>query len=257
MAFVSINSILYEIKNYYKFLLLISVGLVVFQISLNSQSEFFESNFVPHFLIVFMPLGVSAYSFIISKMYGGSRVFGRSYFALGVGYFANFLAELLYVYYFDFLGQEVPIIADYLLFSFYPLLLTHLVINIRYFAEKLDFLQKTMLVSIPIILIMFYSFFVFVNPVEDISDFYYSLIFVFLSSLQMSFVIVGFSLFRQTVLFSSWLLLLLGICVGTFGDLIYHYGSLFDGEWVDNVLALWTGSNLVMIYALYKHQKTL
>ena len=257
MASVSINSILLEIKSSYKPLFLISAGVIALQIGLMYQPEFFESNLIPHFLIIVFPLGISVYSFIISKIYGGSKVFGRSYFALGLGYFATFLTEILYVYFYYISGQDVPVIADYFLFSFYFLLLIHLIINIRYFAERLGTFQKAIIVSVPDILVLAYSLLVFSNPLDDVSYFYYSLIFVFLSSLTMRFVIVGFSLFRQTVLFSSWLLLLVGISVGTIGDLAYYYVQILNGSWVDNVTSLWIASNLIMIYALYKHQKSI
>ncbi len=271
MASVSIYSILHEIKNSYKPLFLISAGVIALQIGLVFQPEFFESNFIPHFLIIIFPLGVSVYSFIISKIYGGSKVFGRSYFALGLGYFATFLTEILYVYFYDISGQDVPVIADYFLFSFYLLLLAHLIINIRYFAERLETFQKVTIVLVPVIFVLGYSLLVFSNPLddgsielsiprglfEDVSYFYYSLIFVFLSSLTMGFVIVGFSLFRQTVLFSSWLLLLVGISVATIGDLVYHYVQILDGSWVENVTSLWIASSMIMIYALYKHQKSI
>ena len=119
MASVSINSILHEMKNSYKILFLISTGAISLQIGLVFQPDFFQSNFIPHFLIIIFPLGVSVYSFTISKIYGGSKVFGRSYFALGLGYFAIFLTEILYVYFVDMSGQDVPVIADYFLFFSY------------------------------------------------------------------------------------------------------------------------------------------
>ena len=257
MASVPINSILLEIKNSYKPLFLISAGVIALQIGLILRPEFFESNLIPHFLIIIFPLGVSVYSFAISKIYGGSKVFGRSYFALGLGYFATFLTETLYVYFYDISGQDVPVIADYFLISFYLLVLIHLIVNIRYFAERLETFQKATIVLVPVIFVLIYSLLVFSNPLDDTSYFYYSLIFVFLSSLTMGFVIVGFSLFRQTVLFSAWLLLLVGISVGTIGDLVYHYVQILDGSWVDNVTSLWIASNMIMIYALYKHQKSI
>ena len=257
MASVLINSILHEIKNSYKPLFLIFVGVIALQIGLTFQPEFFESNFIPHFLTIVFPLGVSVYSFIISKMYGGSKVFGRSYFAFGLGHFATFLTEILYVYFGDISGQDVPVIADYLLFSFYLLVLIHLIINIRYFSERLEPFQKAIIIFVPVIIVPAYSLLVFSNPPDDISYFYYSVIFVFLSSLTMGFVIVGFSLFRQTVLFSSWLLLLVGISVATIGDFVYHYVQILDGNWVDNVTSLWIASSMIMIYALYKHQKSI
>lgn len=257
MTSVPIVSILYELKNSYKFLFLILVGIIAFQVGLDIHPEFFESNLIPNFLIVAFPLGVSISSFIISRIYGGSKIFGLSYFALGLGFFATFVAELLYVYYLDISNQEVPIIADYFLFSFYPFALIHIIINIRYFTERLGNLQKIILILVPGLLILIYSLFVFSNQIDDISYFYYTLIFVSLTSLTLGFVIVGFSIFRKTVLFSAWLLLLVGIFLGTIGDIVYYYVQIFGGSWVDNISSLWIASNMIMIYALYKHQKSI
>jgi len=233
------------------------MGVITLQFGLELQPEFFESNLIPHFLIILLPLGVSIYSFGVSKLYGGSKVFGRAYFALGLAYFATFVAELLYVYFLDILNQEVPIVADYFLFSFYPLLLAHLIINIRYLSEKISNFQKITIGLVPGILTLGYTLLVFGNPVENISYFYYSLIFVIFATLQLGFVFVGFSLFRKTVLFSTWLLLLVGIFVGTIGDISYHFVEIYNGDWISNASTLWIGSNLIVLYALYKHQKSI
>ncbi len=36
-------------------------------------------------------------------------------------------------------------------------------------------------------------------------------------------------------LFSSWLLLLVGISVATIEDSVYHNVEILDGNWVDNI----------------------
>lgn len=232
------------------------MGIISLQIAFQLEPKFFETTFIPHLLIILLPLGVSIYSFFISKLYGGSKIFGVSFLILGIGFFSTFVAESLYVYFLDILNQDSPL-ADYFLFSYYPLAITHLIINIRYFAEKISVFQKITLVLVPIILTAFYSLLVFSNPVDDISYFYFSLVFVIFATLQLGFVIVGFTLFRQTVLFSAWLLLLLGIFVGTVGDIVYYYVEILGGDWISNASSLWIGSNLVILYALYKHKKSI
>ena len=98
---LTLGSVFYEIKNSYKPLVAIMLGVAAFQISITLNPDFFESYFIPHMLIIILPLGVSVYSFVVSKLYGGSKIFGRSYFALGIAYFAVFLTEIFYVYFFD------------------------------------------------------------------------------------------------------------------------------------------------------------
>lgn len=236
---------------------MILIGIISLQVGYEIQPKFFETTLIPHFLIIFLPLGVSIYSFVVSKLYGGSKVFGLSFLALGIGFFSTFVAESLYVYFLDILNQEEAPLADYFLFAYYPLALVHLIINIRYFTEKISIPQKATFVLAPLILTAFYSLLVFNNPVDDISYFYFSLIFVIFATLQLGLVIVGFTLFRQTVLFSTWLLLLVGIFIGTLGDIAYYYVEIFDGNWINNASTLWIGSNLVILYALYKHQKSI
>ena len=257
MTSVSKGSVFNEIKNSYKPLILILISILSLQVGFATQPEFFETNLVPHFLIILLPLSVSIYSFIVSKLYGGSKVFGLSFFVLGVGFFSTFVAESLYIYSLDILGHDESPLADYFLFAYYPLAITHLIINIRYFAEKISIFQKTTIVLVPIILTVFYTLLVFSNPVDDVSYFYLSLVFVIIATLQLGFVIVGFTLFRTTVLFSTWLLLLLGIFVGTIGDIVYYYVEIIGGDWISNASALWIGSNLIILYALYKHQKAI
>lgn len=256
MTSASIGSVFYEIKDSYKSLIAILVGVILLQVGFEAEPEFFEANFIPHFLIILLPLGVSVCSFAVSRLYGKSKIFGLSFLVLGFGFFSTFIAESLYVYFLDVLDQEAPF-ADYFLFAYYPLAIIHLIINIRYFAEKLSISQKTTLVFVPVILVTFYSLLVFSNPVDDVSYFYFSLIFVIFATLQLGFVIVGFTLFRQTVLFSTWLLLLLGIFIGTIGDIVYYYVEIINGDWISNASVLWIGSNLVILYALYKHQKSI
>ena len=271
MTSTPIISILNEIKNFYKPLIFIFLCTATLQLGLTFQTKFFESNLIPHFLIILFPLAVSVYSFVISRLYGGSKVFGRSYFAFGLGYFLIFLTELLYVYYYDISGQDVPEIADYFLMTSYFLLLTHLIINIRYFSENLSTTQKAVIILTPAIIVPVYSLLVLGNVLDsdyaeaeipygllgNVSYYYYSVILVFLSSLTMGFAIVGFSLFRQTVLFTSWLLILVGISVSTIGDLVYHYVEILGGNWFESVTTLWIASNMIMLYALYRHQRAI
>ena len=244
-----------QFQSSYKIIFLIISGVIGLQIGI--ELEFLDS---PHFvglLIVTFPLAVSISSFVVARIYRGSKVFGRSYFALGLGYFAIFVAELHYVYYLDISNQPVPAIADYLIIAFYPLALVHLIINIRYFSERLQNSQKISLVLIPSIIILVYSLLVAANQIDDISYFFYTLIFVALTSITLGFAVVGISLFRQTAMFNAWLLLLVGILLGTIGDVIYYYGDIVGLNWVENNATLWIASNAIMIYALYRHQKSI
>ena len=88
-------------------------------------------------------------------------------------------------------------------------------------------------------------------------DFYYGFIFVTGASLTLSFTIVGAVIFRQGVLGIIWLLLVLGLMINAAGDIWYYHLEIF-GSYYDAhpVTVVWYVSNLFIIYALYKHLKT-
>ena len=246
----------YEIKNSYKILFLIFAVAIALQFGFKAQSEFFESLYVPHVLLIASPLAASVFSFVISKMYSGSKVFGRSYFALGIGFFCIFIAESIYVYFGDLHGLEVPVIADVLLFIGYPAMLTHLIINIRYFAEKIQTYQKIVVLSISSVIPLIFLVFALSNNFQ-LDDVYYDLIFVSSTTVTGAFTVVGFTLFRQSALFGAWILLLIGFIVGTAGDLSHRFLGIIETNWIESGLVLWMTSNFIIIYALYKHQKSI
>ena len=246
----------FEIQNSYKILFLIFGLAVSLQIGFETQTEFFESLFIPHLLVILSPLALSIFSFVISKMYSGSKVFGRSYFALGTGFFCVFIAEFIYVYFDDLHGLEVPIIADILLFIGYPAMLTHLIINIRYFAEKIQTYQKILALSISISIPLIFLLFALSNN-SQLDDVYYDLIFVSSTTVTGALTVVGFTLFRQSALFGAWILLLIGFLIGTAGDLSHRFLGILETSWIESGLVLWMTSNFIIIYALYKHQKSI
>ena len=211
-------------------------------------------------ILIMTSLAVSISCFIVSKIYDYSRIFGMSYVILGVGYFFSFLGELSFVYYVDLLKQESPpAITDLSFLILYVLILIHMTINIRYFAEHLFSYQKVLLLFIPIVMVLIYSFFVLNSGDVDYSELPYSLVVVSLSSLTLSFAVVGFTLFKQTALVIAWVLLLMGMFVGNIGDLANSYlVALGHFNVISNYsTTLWITSNILMIYALYRHQNTI
>ena len=189
----------------------------------------------------------------------GSKVFGKSYFILGISYVLFFLGEALYYFYFEpFDTFEYSIISEIFFMVSMPLILGHIVINIRYFVEKLESYQKLLLIIIPAIIIFGYSIIFTANPFEITDDFYFNLIFVVESSIVLGFTVVAFTLFRHTVLFAPWFLLLIGILFSTAGDTLYRYtDTITSYDYADPTTSLWLASSMIMIYALYKHQKSI
>jgi len=251
------TSISKEMSLSYKIPLLI-FGIIVTFFAFVEISNLFESSILTRIAIVVSPLAVSICCFIISKMYGNSKVFGKSYFFLGMGFFSAFIGEVVFFQYVDSLGyEEYEILGESFIFVSYPLMMAHITINIRYFTEKLKRYQKFLLISIPIVIILGYSVVTSI-AVVDIEEFYYYLIFVSASSIVLGLAVVAFTLFRQTVLISAWFVLLIGIIVGTIGDILYNYAyTLGIYTFSDFSNILWIVSPLIIIYALYKHQKSI
>ena len=248
-----------QIKDSYKTILVILGIAVSLQLVSLVQIEWFESYLITSTAIVFFPLGVAISCFIISKWYGGSKVFGKSYFVLGVSYVFFFLGEALYYFYFEpFDTFEYTIVSEIFFIVSMLLILVHIIINIRYFVEKLETYQILLLIVIPLIIISGYVLIFSMNNFEIDDDFYFNLFFVTKSSIVLGFTVVAFTLFRQTVLFAPWFLLLVGILFSTAGDVLYRYTDTISSyDYSDPTTSLWLASSMIMIYALYKHQKSI
>ena len=243
----------------YKIPLVIFGVMIVFHIFLESQSPTNELYLVIGVLLIAISLAVSISCFVVSRIYGYSRIFGISYLILGVGYFFSFLGELSFVYYVDILHQESsPILGDVSFLIHYALILSHLIINIRYFAISLFSYQKILILLISAAIILSYFYLIFDTGEIDFSQLPYSLIVISLSSLTVSFAVVGITLFKKSTLGIAWFLLLIGLFSGTIGDIAnYYLVALGDFDTLSNYSAtLWITSNVVIIYALYRHQKT-
>ncbi len=89
-------------------------------------------------------------------------------------------------------------------------------------------------------------------------DYFYGIIFIAGASTTLGFAILGAKIFRQGAIGVAWLLLVIGILINAIGDVWYYHLEIF-GEYFDAhpVTVIWYVSNLLMIYALYKHQKVL
>lgn len=202
------------------------------------------------------PLIASIVGFIVAKKYWGSKVFGKAYLALAIGLTMNFLGETVYGIY-ETLGYDTNFgPMDILFYAFYPLVLTHLVLNIRFFKPKISHFTKAWVVAIPTAIITIYSLLSFEKLGGANFNFYTGLIYVILSSTILSGTLLGARIFKQGVLGKAWLVLLIGIILQTTGDVWYGYLDTFDEYTLTHPMnLLYYASYMVITYALYKHQK--
>jgi len=205
------------------------------------------------------PFLVSISCFLISRNYDHSKVFGKSYLLLGIGHLSIFAGELIFFYYVDYLHfLEYEMLGDILIFAGYPFMMVHIIINVRYFVEKLELFQKLLLITIPGTIILGYFLVLLGVTLENSGSFYYYFSFVAASSIVLGLAAMAFTLFRQTALTAAWFVLLIGIAIGTIGDILYNYASTLGVySFGDFSNTLWIASPLIMVYALYKHQKAI
>ena len=260
-----------------KIVLLIVGAIVCFSIANsmepkdNTKFTFFDFSYLTSF-------GVAAvFGIFIAKRYWGSKIFGRSYLSLSLGYACYFIGSLTwYIYAVIYQVQNpYPYYPDIAYFSFFPFVIYHLRKNIHYFKPKLEKKQKINLIIIPIGITLFFTFVTLVPidatggilnlkllpaPVHD-QTFYTttatSISYVILDTLVLSSTLLGAQIFRNAALGSAWGLLLVGLTLYTVADLLYYHFMAFGIDVSNNINGLWVGGAIVVCYALYKHKSFL
>lgn len=193
----------------------------------------------------------------VAKRYKGSEIFGVSYAALGIGFLFLFVGDTTYNYYDYILDEDpYPSIADVFFLMYYPFVTYHLIKNIQYFKKDLSLRSKLGVIALPLTVVAVFAVISF-DEVEGHSfEFYFGLVFVLGSSLILSLAILGALIFRQSILGTAWLLLAIGIFIFTFADVWYYYLELSEAYSSVHVTnTLWVLSNMIIVYALYKHKK--
>ena len=208
-------------------------------------------------------------AFIVGKRYWGSEVFGKTYIALAIAFSLGAAGDGLYIYY-DWYTDEAPwpSMADIFFLLFYLFAGYHLVKNIQYFKKDLGWGPKIGVAATAIIIIAIFAFWSLLDiETGEIDpgmiegeefDFYFGLVFVAGSAILFALAILGAAIFRDSILGKAWLLLAAGIFFFTVADVWYYHLELTDGYTGDHfVNTLWVLSNAAIVYALYKHKKTI
>ena len=241
----------------YKVLLLIA-GLAVIYQTFNYILPEKEGELSPIDFVVLVAVVVCAIaSFLVSRRYDRSAVFGQAYLALGIGFTAYAIGEIIWDYYIGVLKiYPYPSIADIFFFAQYPFIIFHLIRNIKFFRRKINKVTKIWLAAIPVALVLLYSYFTFQHEGYSLFDYYYGLPFVAASATSLSFAVLGIQVFRQSLLANVWSLLAVGIFLNTLGDMNYYYLEIF-GLYTRThfVNVLWFVAPLIITYSLYRHYK--
>lgn len=204
-----------------------------------------------------IPVSVSAFAFSTARRYSGTLVYSKAYIMLGIAFLLMFLAEFTYFIYEQVLDLDpYPSIADVFFFVFYPMIVLYLIINLKFFAPKISKSGLVMIIGMPIIATMTYVYL----TISDFGsfDFYYGIIFITAASVTLGLAIHTATVFRGGLIGTAWIILLIGIIINVVGDVWYYYIEVI-GEYTlgDPVNLCWYSAYLLILYALFKHKKSL
>ncbi len=144
--------------NYY---ILVAMSLLIllfviansFEPQIDSQLDFFE---LVYLLSSAAPVILC---FVIAKRYWGSRVFGKTYLALGIAFLMGHIGDELFQYYqLAGISNPYPYYSDIFFASFFPFAFYHLYRNIRLYKPKLENKEKMLIVAIPSTITFVYAF---------------------------------------------------------------------------------------------------
>lgn len=144
--------------NYY-ILSLMFGGIILFAVAnsyepqINTQADFFEiSLWVSQWV-------AGIFGLLVARKYWGSRVFGRAYLALGIGFLLWGVGSATYTI-LNILGDPLPYpgLPDVFFIPYFLLLTFHLVTCTRYFKKRFSIRDKLTLVLLPVIINVIYVF---------------------------------------------------------------------------------------------------
>ena len=241
----------------FKIILGIIAAVLIFHIYVNYVTNSDDADTIISIFSFLNPLAVSFASFIVAAKYIDAGIYRKAYISLGFAYMMIFLGEMTYLIYDLFLGIDpYPSIADVFFFLQYPLALTYLILNVRFFASFSKKYKIWILGFSTLIIISYASTALSELGVIEF-DFFYGLIFVGSASVLLAFAILGTTIFRDGLLGKAWMILVIGILSLTIGDVWYYYLELVgEFDLNDPVNLFWYGGYWIIIYALYKHKKT-
>jgi hypothetical protein len=238
----------------YRVLVLIGILVIGFHIMVNTLQD---SDALIYGFSMIIPLSVSSFAFITARRYAGTVVYSKAYKMLGIAFLLMFFAEFTYFVYEQILELEpYPSIADVFFFLFYPPLILYLIINLRFFVPKISKFGFTSIVGAPLLVTLTYISF----AISDVGsfDFYYGIIFVAAASTTLGFSIYATSIFRGGLIGTAWLVLVIGIMLDVIGDTWYYYIEVNEAYTLEDPVNLfWYSAYLLILYALYKHKKSL
>ena len=128
----------------YRIIAAICAGAIAYQVYAHFNSDYVVKNFtildIPWFVNPFL-MGIAG--IFVAKRYWGSKVLGKTYLALGIGFLLYFIGSFTYEYLSDFVNPPpdmlpYPSIPDVFFLASYPFLYYHLILNTQFFKKKIE-----------------------------------------------------------------------------------------------------------------------
>ncbi len=238
----------------FKVVVIIGIIVIGFHILVNTIED---SDMLIYGFSMIIPVSVSVFAFITAKRYAGTMVYSRAYIMLGIAFLIMFCAEFTYYVYEQILELEpYPSIADVFFFAFYPMLILYLLMNMKFFAPHITKTGMAIIIVTPTIITATY-----INlTISDFGsfDFYYGIIFVAAASTTLGLSINTAKIFKGGLIVTAWLVLVIGIMIDVIGDTWYYYIEVNESYTLEHPVNLfWYSAYLLILYALYKHKKSL
>lgn len=202
------------------------------------------------------PLVAGFLSVIVGFRYSMTRVFTRAYVCLGIGFLSAGVGEILYFLYDVVYGiNPFPSLADVFFLAYYPFVMAHLVINIRFFKQSYSKKTILWLVLFPITYTAsFFAFYQYDVGLETVI----SLAYIVPDSVTLALTIVAANLFRHGAIGAVWFILLIGLFFISAADYWYYHLEALDEYSLEHpVNVLWYAGYWIVTYALFKHRKVL
>ena len=199
------------------------------------------------------PMVAGVTSVIVGFRYSMTNVFTRAYVSLGIGLICAGIGEILYVLYdIVFNINPFPSFADVFFLAYYPFILAHLIINLRFFKLKYSKKIVMWLICFPIIYTStFFTFYEYVDSFEMMV----SMAYIIPDSIALALVVVGANLFRHGTIGAAWFILLIGMFFISSADFWYYHLESSEEYSLDHpVNILWYAGYWVVTYALLKHK---
>ena len=211
-----------------------------------------------------LPLSSGLYGLFIAKKYWRYEVFKKSYLSLGLGYIFYTIGVFIWEYYTITRGTvDYPGIADVAYLIYEPLVIMHLILNIKQFKQTVKPITKFGVSAIAGTIIAVFLAVVFTynkGIVVSFSDlgFDISLVYVITAAMIFALALWGMTIFQKSSLGKTWRLLVLGIFAFTIAEVWYDYLSMYNTYTTAHPInALYMLSFMIITYSLYLHKKTL